>query len=399
MTVDGDVGSRALRGAAFATLVSASAAAAAAPWVWEPSVTLLGAYQSNPQYYTDAARAGSGALLTASLPVSWDDGHSRFSFSPSLNAGVSTGAEALGTHDRSVAFKWTNAEPRSSWRASADAARQDLFGVVNGDLGVLRPTGSWTVSDEAAGTTYRASERTTLDADASRSRVHYSVAAGPYVDYDYQVLTGQLGFKVTERAQVRAILKSSRYSPDAALPSNSDREYQLGASYNLTETLSLSAVAGRSTTRQTGRSQDSVGTVFQVLMTQSLATGSATLALSQGVQPGSFGDLTHTTDYSISGSHALSERFRLGAAAGISRYRDTFQIYSLSDRAYRHAELNLSYALTPTWRLEARANLQRAEYGASVFAPTALAATTRGVSVQLTKSFAGRTFDGRIVGG
>lgn len=376
-----------------------TAPAVAAPWNLEPTVSLQSNYESNPQYYQDKARAGWGELVNLTAPFSWDDGRTRVSFIPSANSGASRGAVGIGAYNRWLTTNWTRASERSSWRASASWSRLDMFGVDRADLGTVRPTGTWDTVAATAGMTIRPGERSRVDVDLSSSKVNYDVTASSYVDYRYSSASAQYSWSVSEAWQLEVVAETGNFQPGAGLPQTHDRSLQVGFSHELSETLVASLTIGRSRSTQAGSRQELAGAVYSGSVAWTRQRFSVTGLVKRSIQPGSYGDLSNQTDYSLRISAPLTERLTLSCDAGHTRYEDKLLQFSLSDRQYRRFAAAASYMLTEHWRLDARAGYERVSYGAPAFRVATTGASSVGVSLGLTRAFGPTRLDWSRFGG
>ena len=373
-------------GCAFAPL------ATAAPWYMEPSVNLFTTYETNPQFYTDRARSGSGEIVTVDVPLEWSDGASNATVRPTANAGTTHGATGLGQHNRSLDGQGVYALDSGSLRANGRVARSDLSGAQSGDLGTFRPIGYMSNETYGAGATWTPHERSTLDVDATRSVVAYHVPTpSPYVDYRYTVLSGQYGYQTSERTQALATLSYADYEPDGRPLGTRDHSVQLGGVHQFTDSVKLSATVGRSRVKLTQSGEFRSGTVYNASLTWTRPTTTVLVTARQSQQPGSIGDLALTTDLVAAASWSYTERLSFRVQGNYTRYDDSFaSVYELSRRKYRSLGVEAHYLLEPQWRLDARLGWARSIVEASTSQRVAVAGESTGASLGIVRLF-GRT--------
>lgn len=372
--------------------VAAATPATAAPWYVEPSINLYAAYESNPQFYVDHNRSGSGEIVTVDAPLEWSDGASSAAVRPTANAGSTRGASGLGQHNRSLDGQGTYALETGSLRVSGRIARSDLTGAQNGDLGTVRPIGYVGTENYGAGGTWLATERASLDLDLNRSIVAYHAQpASFYVDYSYSQVTGQYGYQATERTQALTTVSYADYEPVGRPLGTRDHSVQFGGTHKFTDGLKLTATFGRSRVKLTQSGDFRSGTVYNASLTWDRPTTNFLLTARQSQQPGSIGDLALTTEVVMAASIARSDRLSYRLTANYARYDDSFaSVYELSRRAYRAVAAEAHYQLAPQWRLDARVNWARSAVEASTSQRAAVSGESTGVSLGIVRKF-GRT--------
>ena len=379
-------------GALAAFSVAFVSSAMAAPWYMEPSVTLYSAYETNPQFYVDRNRSGSGEIVTADVPLEWSDGASNAVLRPTANAGSTRGATGLGQHNRALDGQGVYALDTGSLRANGRLARSDLSGAQNGDLGTFRPIGYMRNETFGAGGTWAPLERSTFDLDANRSIVNYHVATpSSYVDYRYSVLSGQYGYQTSERTQALLSLSYADYEPEGRPLGTRDHSLQLGGTHRFTDSLKLTATLGRSRVKLTQSGEFRSGTVYNASLSWDRPRTTLLLTARQSQQPGSIGDLALTTEVVMAGSWAYTERLSFRLQANFTRYDDSFaSVYELSRRTYKAAAVEAHYQLAPQWRLDARLGWARSAVGTSNTQRVAVAGESTGGSIGIVR-LVGRT--------
>ncbi len=378
------------RGLALPAGLLASASAAAAPWTIEPSVALSSTYQSNPQFYGDESRAGSGELVTVTLPLIWQDERSMFALRPSSNAGSSQGAAGLGIDNRTADLSWTRAFDRGSWRVSGGWARLDLFGAEAADLGVVRPVGYSTTGYGGLGLTFLPTERGQADIDLSDRRLVYHEPGTTLISYRYSVAALQYAYAVTERTQLVGTTTQGRFQPDSGRGDSRDQSFQLGASRRFTESLVGQVTIGRSTATVAGGGQSDPGGVYAASLKWARPTWSLGLSANRSRQPGAYGDLALVTNYAASWNRQQTERLSFTVDAGRIDSEDRYAGIILDQHGYRFADLAASYMLTSSWRLDVRGTVARAESPTTALRAVAISAGSSGGSIGLARVF-GRT--------
>jgi len=366
-------------------------AAVAAPWYVEPSVSAETVYQSNPQFYYDEPRHGTGELLILQLPVDWNDEHSKFLAQPTINAGETQGASGLGQHNKSVAMSWVSKWDVASLRANANVARLDLFGANVTDLGLVRPTGYSNNQSYDLGATLSPSEREQVDLDgAASSTFFHQSGRKTFIDYRYSKLTGQYTWTASPRTQLLVTASASDFAPSGGGVASNERSLQLGASHQLSESVLLTGTFGRSQVTEAGRPGTTSGNVYAGTLTWTHPTTNVTLTARQSRQPGSIGDLALENDLAATWAWSVSDRLRYTLGGSVTKLTDRFVGFDLTQRNYYTAEWAAYYLVTPQWRLEFHLTDTRVELPAALLQQHALSATSVGGLLSLTRAF-GRT--------
>ena len=387
--------------AAGCALLFQALPAAAAPWNVEPSLSFFATYQSNPQFYTDKTKYGSGELLTLAAPLDWNDGNSKVLLKPTLNAGLVQGATGLGQHNKTLDGSWISGFDRGSWRLNGSYAHLDIVGPSTADPSQFNTTGVTVSGSGDLGLTLHATERDSVDVDVTQSRNTYQVStAAPsnYVDYRYSSVNVQYARTVNERTQLLTTLTGGEYVPTTSNAVSNDRSLQLGASRQLSETISVQGTFGGSQVSRSTSVERTSGRVYTFIGTWTHPTTSVTLSAKQFRQPGAFGDLSLVTDLRANWAFTPTERLTLSLSAISTRLADTALVntyggladVTLSERNYVTGEANLSYRLTPQWRLDLQLSDGRVEFPQSLFVSRAASATSYGGFVSFTRVY-GRT--------
>lgn len=207
---------------------------------------------------------------------------------------------------------------------------------------------------------YELSERAALDLSASYTDVSYEdVERIPLYDYTLAGagLTGT--YLWSERSELFARLNLDRYEA-AQVDTRSDTLGLLaGGSYALSETLSLTALAGLRYTRAetpalTGGTdeQSSTGPLVDFSLEKRFEVGHLRLTASQALSPSSTGELLNTTSGGLALAYPVNARWSFVVNAHAYRNRDPAGERDSNDRDYLSIAPRLRHKLSDWWHLE-----------------------------------------------
>ncbi|WP_157726362.1 porin family protein [Imhoffiella purpurea] len=201
--------------------------------------------------------------------------------------------------------------------------------------------------------TYMLTPRATLELSASYQDVSYEdVDVIPLYDYDYTTAGLTFIYALSERAQASLRATFDRYDASETDLESETRGMLLGMSYQLSETLSLSAFTGvRNSTSRYGTwlgviETDSSGPLFEVELKKRFEVGSLSLSAQRSMLPSGDGQLLDTTSLSLSYDYPLGPRWTLGLNADAYRNRNSDDDSSSSDRDYFSISPRLGLKLT-----------------------------------------------------
>ena len=208
--------------------------------------------------------------------------------------------------------------------------------------------------------TYRLSERSTLGVSVSYTDVFYEgVDDGSLSDYRSGSLSLSAGRRLTETAGVNLVVSYGQYQSQGGENESENLALQLGADYQLSETLRVDALFGLRQTAVTfsdpaGRSvtQDSAGPTYSIGVQKQLARGGQlTLRALRELTPSGASEVLDTISLQVGYTYPINERLSLSLSSRAYRNRQPGGEASGSDRTYADGGLGLSYQIRPAWRV------------------------------------------------
>ncbi|MFD2110873.1 hypothetical protein [Thiorhodococcus fuscus] len=206
--------------------------------------------------------------------------------------------------------------------------------------------------------TYQLTPRASAEMTLSYEDIAYEdVDVIPLYNYDYATAGLTFIYALSERSQAFARATFDRYeASDVGLKSESTG-LLLGASYQLSETLSASAYAG---VRQTSSEvptwlgvlkSDSSGPLFQFELNKSFEVGSLNFSAARSMLPSSNGELLDTTSLALAFNYPLSPKWNFRLDADFYRNRSEDDAGSSSDRDYASVAPRFELKLSEELRL------------------------------------------------
>jgi len=347
----------------------------AAEWVAEPSVTLRGEYNDNFRLTTVEHDDVWGTILDPRLRLSrrselWD-----LNATGRVRAAWYSGEDGLDTVDNFLDVAAKRRFERGSLDASAgianDTTLQNEYLDVDTGLVVNQIDRSQRRARLAG--QYMLTEATWVEASVDYSQVEYDDGLRyGLLDYDYLTPGLRIVHQLDAKTQLFGILSHARVDYDTAseLESKTDSA-QLGASYDITETWTVSGSVGARRTETSSlvpsavpipglellfpfvydvvystRDTETSGLVYDASLTREFETGSLKLSASQSIVPSSTGTDTETTRFDLNGSRRFSAK--LSAQLAVSY----FQSDTVGDVTTRVDSDRYRIAPSLTWKLD-----------------------------------------------
>jgi hypothetical protein len=332
--------------------------ALAQEWRVQPTFNFRASYDDNITLDPDAPESGLGSAVRAGVRAQRSTGNSTLG----LLGGLSLN-EFLDNSDLSNVAAFTGADgsyltPRGQYRLNLSLSTQSTLTSETATTGITDADGQQYRLGISPSWSYRLSERSTLGVNASYTQVFYDgVDDGSLSDYRSGNLSLSLSRSVTEIAGVSGVVSYGRYESQGTASDSENLALQLGADYQLSETLSIDGLFGLRRTEVTspdvsGRSvtEDSTGPTFSLSLQQRLARGGGlNVRLLRELTPSGAAEVLDTTSVQVGYSYPVDERLRLNLSSRAYRNRQPGGETSASDRTYADAQLGLSYQMSPSW--------------------------------------------------
>lgn len=198
---------------------------------------------------------------------------------------------------------------------------------------------------------YKLTERDSLKASVTLDDRRYST--NQFSDNESQSYLAAWQHEVSERLTAGVSVSHVDYESfnDFEQSESSGQSASLVAKYDITETLQVTASAGRrkqTTDTFTGQQEDSqtsYGAVYDVSVSQLYQRSELTVAAARGLTPSSLGGVDEQDSVNINWTYALSERLQFIFLAAYIKSTPTNTLNGQS-REYREFGPTLSYALT-----------------------------------------------------
>lgn len=155
------------------------------------------------------------------------------------------------------------------------------------------------------------------------------------------------------------VVSYGRYESKGDTNESEDLALQLGADYQVSETLSVDALFGLRRTETRFRdifgrpvTEDSRGPAYSVGIQKRLARGGEfSLRALRELTPSGASEVLDTTRLQLGYTYPFSERLSLRLSSRAYRNRQPGGETSASDRTYADGEVGLSYQIRPGWRI------------------------------------------------
>nr|WP_274600197.1 outer membrane beta-barrel protein [Thiocystis violacea] len=358
-----------LKCGACSCLVLLTASARASQWYVEPRVSLDTFYDDNVRLSTIDPRSTAGGNLTAAVESGRRTEESEIGLSAKVLSLYYTDASDLNETDGYLGFTSIYQLGRS--RLGLDAtfdydstltSEVETSGLVQVEKRHQRvrvkPSWAYTLTDRAR-----------VEANLSyQDDTYQDVEVIPLFDYSFTTAGMSLIYGLTERAQVFGGLSYDKYDADQVDTQSSNYGVQAGASYLLTETMSLSSYAGvRNTHAETPtffgtEKTDNTGPIFQVELKKSYDQGQLRMSAERSLLPSSSGTLLDTTALRLSWDYQFEPRWKFLFSASGYRNRTPDGEVSRDDRDYLAFSPSLQHQLTESLRLDLSYRYRWQEY-------------------------------------
>lgn len=392
------------RQAAMVGAMCVSSVSRAGTWGVDPVVGVVGYHSTNPILlagpHTDETR---GAVLVDS-PVTYTGNGVDFAILPSFRVGDSIGFSSLTSNYEHLNFKGDITSERDVVSGTAGVSSDSSLYynyTQSGLAGVSREAASADLSWSR-----RLTERMSLNADLSDSRVGYGHALGAatLVDYSYAALSSSVTWDATETSKLTFKSGATLYKSLDDTTKSTDIDLQMGWQRRLSDIWSVTALAGLSRTADTltavrenliftanGPTVVAVPVRIESSQNSTIYSTSATrqgerLMLNVGASrqliPSGFSFLSRQESYDVGGSYACSVRWKLSADLRLLRSQDPSRqgVYSL--RTVRYATFSSAWQWTAHWTITVAASRVTESLAALVARPSSTE-----VSLQLSRQF------------
>jgi hypothetical protein len=372
--------------------------ASAAPWSIEPRLGASANYDTNPALIEFNSRSEEHIAALVSLPLRYDADGIALSLSPSARISNSRGYSSLAssyTHiDGSAQFTSDVGSTTVQGELARDSSLYHVGGLVSG-LGVRRDTAS-----TSADWTRSLTERSSLQLDASWTRVNYGQNALLLTDYKYLSAGPTFAHALTERDTVKVLSSFGRYQSQNGITKSTSENLELGYVRQLNELWSLSTTAGY--TRSTNSEKFFVGPFLLGSVSSSLngAVYAATLThqaerlnlsggVSRSLQPAGFSFLSRQDAVNLTATYLRSERWNFSLsevwdkALNPSPFRAQGALGAAATEVrYSYTQLTAEWHWTPQWIISMHATRVTQQTS-----PPPYSAASSGVSVDIVRQF------------
>ena len=214
--------------------------------------------------------------------------------------------------------------------------------------------------DLSPGWSYRLSERSAVGLNLSYTQVFYDgVDNGSLTDYRAGNLSFSSSRRLTEALSFRVVGSYGQYRSQGDANEADSLGLQLGADYEVSETLSIDALFGLRRTESTfpdsfGRSvtEDSTGPTYNFSIQKRFPRGDRlSLRALRDLRPTGAAEVLDTTSLQLGYTYPVSERLSLSLSSQAYRNRQPSGETSSLDRTYADGQVALSYRILPAWWL------------------------------------------------
>lgn len=206
---------------------------------------------------------------------------------------------------------------------------------------------------------YSLSPRTQVETTLSYEDVSYEdVDVIPLFDYSFTRAALTLTHGLSERAQALGRLSLDRYDASQLGTRSDSYGLEFGASYLLSETMTLTGFAGlrharSETATELGREEtDNTGPLFQLTLRRQLEVGQLRFTAARSMLPSSSGTLLDTTSLGVGLDYPIGPRWTLSLNADGYRNRAPDGESSGNDRDYLSFSPTLSHRLSRSLSLD-----------------------------------------------
>lgn len=371
--------------AALACAVPATAGAS--PWLVEPSLAMGLEHQTNPEFRVTDGPSSTRGFLGLSFPARWSEGPYGANASIGGTLRGATGSDtSRDQSDFGVSAGATRAADRGSIGVDAVFAQTNLLGASAPDVGLNRSSGNERRYGAGTRADWRPSEYDTVALDLRWSRRAYDAEPGSgLVGSDDANASLSYSRALLPNVQMLVAVAAIEYRPDSTAPDSSSVSLQAGFAWVPAERWALRATYGRSEVRFAGLSAPR--DVYDVSVSRQAELGALSVTASQSFDASAFGSIAKRRLYGASYSRTLTERLAATASASRAESTELFFGLSFTKRNTDEAALDVRYALSEPWSLNAQTRYTRESYPETFFLLGRPSADSVFVGVSLQRRF------------
>ncbi len=331
---------------------------AADQWFVEPSAKLEAFYDDNVRLSAARPQSSFAGLARALVKAGLSTEVTRVGLRADLSARRYSQVAELDRTDGAVGLMAKRQLERH--RVGLDASfdyDSTLTSEVqtSGLVQVNKRRSKWFVSPSWE---YSLSPRAQLDLVLSYQDVTYEdVELIPLFDYRFARAGLTASYTLSERTQVFGRLSYDQYEAEQVKTESDNFGLEAGASYLLSETMSILAYTGvrhskaEIPTLRGVEETDNTGPLFELRLSKRFETGELQLTADRSLLPSSNGTLLDTTGLSLSLDYRLSPAWRFRISAAGYRNRNPDGEVSRNDRDYLAVAPGLERRLSDSLRL------------------------------------------------
>lgn len=363
-----------LRRAALAACVHMAMAscgtAYAAEWAAEPSIRFQALYDDNIHLSTDRPNSALGLFVTPELALHQRTEVSELSLNGRFDSRRYPGDAELDSDNQDLSLAGSYQTERSTWQWKSQVRRATTLITELADTGLLSAgkqrddltlTPSWT---------YVLSPETSVQLAYSATDTSYEDGAG-LVDYRFQVLSGGVFHRLSERNQLNFEVRGSRFNASDIGTETDAYEILAGISRVFSETsrgsLQIGAVRSSSATEQRfgplllTRDDSATGSLLNMQAEREFEVTRLSFSAKRQLMPSGGGRLNLSDQVSVTLRRRLAPTVEgLIEATGL-RNRAT-EGDSSTDRDFYSARSGLYWSLNNWWRLGTTYEYVRQKY-------------------------------------
>jgi predicted porin len=345
---------------AWVIALSSLAAAVAAygqQWEFEPTVDLGVSYEDNIRLSSDQSESGFGASIRAAARGRRSDEVSELEFSAAFRQEEFPDHSDLNNSSAIVNAGWSYQMPRSEFQLDQSLSTQSTLtseATTTGITDVNRQQFRFRIRPSWSS---RLDEYSTLNLSASYEDVSYDDVEGTGLsNYHAGSVSVAAGRRLTERLVVSLASLYGRFEFRERRNNAENIVVQVGAEYDLSETFSVSAIAGLRQTESEfvdlfGRriTEESSGPAYSLSAQKQFGSGAALGALaSRELRPSGGAEVLDTTRLRLRYSYPVDERLRVTLSSQAYRNRQVGELQRRGSRDFANARIGLSYQLRPS---------------------------------------------------
>lgn len=334
--------------------------AAGQQWQVQPRVSVQASYEDNITLEPDDPESGVGASLSAAALALRSSEASRLVLSAGLRLNEFVDNNDLDNATAFIAADWSYQMPRSELQLYQSFTTQSTLtseASTTGVTGINRQQYRFRFRPDWS---YRLDEATILFIRGAYEDVFYDdVDQTPLYNFRSGLVSLGASRRLTERLALNLAASYGRFEPQGRDRDTESVSAQLGADYQISETFSISALAGlRQTevavTDAQGRriTDDSSGPTYSLSVQKELADGSALRALAaRELIPSGAAEVLDSTSLQLGYLYPLNERLSFSLSSQLYRNRQLVDQSLGTDRDYAEARVGLSYRARPSLSL------------------------------------------------